>query len=39
VAAASAPSRIMRWARDEGLVMPERVVILRVRDSEAGSGA
>jgi len=39
VAAASAPSRIMRWARHEGMVMPERVVILRVPTSGAGSGA
>jgi cell division protein FtsL len=38
VAAASAPSRVMRWARDEGMVMPERVVILRVPDG-SGSGA
>jgi hypothetical protein len=30
VAAASAPSRVMRWARGEGMVMPDRVVILRI---------
>jgi len=38
VAAASAPSRVMRWAREEGMVMPDRVVILRV-PSSAGPGA
>ena len=30
VAAASAPSRVMRWARGAGMVMPDRVVILRI---------
>ena len=39
VAAASAPSRVMRWARGEGMVMPERVVILRVPPSDAGPSA
>jgi cell division protein FtsL len=39
VASASAPSRIMRWARSEGMVMPERVVILRTPASDPGSGA
>jgi len=34
VAAASAPSRVMRWARGEGMVMPERVVILRIPVSQ-----
>jgi cell division protein FtsL len=38
VAAASAPSRVMRWARGEGMVMPERVVILRI-PADPGSGA
>jgi cell division protein FtsL len=37
VAAASAPSRVMRWARSEGMVMPDRVVILRI-PSSVGSG-
>jgi len=39
VAAASAPSRVMRWARGEGMVMPERVVILRIPNVVPGSGA
>jgi hypothetical protein len=39
VAAASAPSRVMRWARDEGMVMPDRVVILRIPSTDAGPGA
>ncbi|HEX9300162.1 MAG TPA: hypothetical protein VF968_08535 [Actinomycetota bacterium] len=39
VAAASAPSRVMRWARNEGMVMPERVVILRVPSDPSGLGA
>ncbi len=39
VAAASAPSRVMRWARDEGMVMPDRVVILRIPSAGAGSHA
>ncbi|HEY6652377.1 MAG TPA: hypothetical protein VI364_08770 [Actinomycetota bacterium] len=39
VAAASAPSRVMRWARSEGMVMPERVVILRVPSDPSGLGA
>ena len=39
VAAASAPSRVMRWARGEGMVMPERVVILRVPAADPGPGA
>jgi hypothetical protein len=39
VAAASAPSRVVRWARGEGMVMPERVVILRVPASAPGPGA
>jgi cell division protein FtsL len=38
VAAASAPSRVRRWARGEGMVMPDRVVILRIPPSE-DSGA
>jgi hypothetical protein len=38
VAAASAPSRVMRWARGEGMVMPDRVVILRIPPSQ-GLGA
>jgi cell division protein FtsL len=38
VAAASAPSRVMRWARNEGMVMPEQVVILRIpADPEPGA--
>jgi len=38
VAAASAPSRVMRWARGEGMVMPDRVVILRIpADPEPGA--
>ena len=39
VAAASAPSRVMRWARSEGMVMPERVVILRLPSDPSGLGA
>jgi cell division protein FtsL len=39
VAAASAPSRVMRWARGEGMVMPDRVVILRIPSAGTGSGA
>jgi cell division protein FtsL len=38
VAAASAPSRVMRWARGEGMVMPEQVVILRI-PADPGPGA
>ena len=38
VAAASAPSRVMRWARGEGMVMPDRVVILRIPAAQ-GAGA
>jgi cell division protein FtsL len=37
VAAASAPSRVMRWARSEGMVMPDRVVILRIPSAGPGS--
>jgi hypothetical protein len=29
----------MRWARSEGMVMPERVVILRVPSDPSGLGA
>jgi len=39
VAAASAPSRVMRWARKEGMVMPERVVIIRIPSGASGLGA
>jgi len=39
VAAASAPSRVMGWARKEGMVMPERVVIIRVPSDPSGLGA
>jgi hypothetical protein len=39
VAAASAPSRVMSWARDEGMVMPDQVVILRIPAADPGAGA
>jgi hypothetical protein len=30
---------VMRWAKGEGMVMPERVVILRIPSSGSGPGA
>jgi cell division protein FtsL len=41
VAELSSPGRVQRWARGEGMVMPENVVILRVAATsppEAASG-
>jgi cell division protein FtsL len=38
VAAESSPARIQTWARQEGLVMPGDVVVLRVPGTQ-GSGA
>jgi len=38
LAAASAPSRVMGWARKEGMAMPERVVIIRVPPGPSGLG-
>jgi cell division protein FtsL len=37
VAHLSSPSRIGAWARLQGMVMPEEVVILPVREPEGGS--
>jgi hypothetical protein len=28
---------VMRWARNEGMVMPDRLVILRIPSAGAGS--
>jgi cell division protein FtsL len=37
VAADSSPQRVMQWARERGMQMPERVVIVHVPASE-GTG-
>ena len=37
VAAASSPQRIMEWARQRGMQMPEHVVILHLPAADGGS--
>jgi hypothetical protein len=38
MASLSSPARIASWARRYGMVIPDRVVVLRVQDPPAGDG-
>jgi cell division protein FtsL len=39
VASLSSPARIASWARRDGMVTPDKVVVLRVQNPPAGDGA
>jgi cell division protein FtsL len=39
VASLSSPARVASWARRDGMVIPDNVVVLRVQDPPAGNGA